>query len=178
MSESMLELIKSRRVIRNLTDQPVEREQLAQILEAARWAPCGGNRRVNRYVVIQDPEMLRLIRMVSPGMYQRAPALILICIDWNQVEEYGVISGDMVLYIDVGTAMENMMLAAHAMGLGTGPVTSFSKEAVRVLLNLPQHLSPELFVCVGYAAPGQQFAMGSSKRITWQGLTHWERFGE
>jgi nitroreductase len=173
MSDSMLELIRARRVIRNLTDQPVQRTQLVKILEAARWAPCGGNRRVNRYVVIQDPETLRLIRMVSPGMYQRPPALVLICIDWKQVEEYEIVKEDSVLYIDIGTAMENMMLAAHAIGLGTGPVTSFSKEAVRVLLNLPQHLSPELFLYVGYAAPGSQFAMGSSKQITWQGLTDW-----
>lgn len=176
MSESMLQLIRTRRVIRSLTDQPVERAQLAEILEAARWAPCGGNRRVNRYVVIQEPETLRLIRMVSPGMYQRPPALILICIDWNQVKEHEIVREDTVLYIDIGTAMENMMLAAHAIGLGTGPVTSFSKEAARVLLNLPQHLSPELFLCVGYAALSPQFAMGSSKQITWQGLTDWERF--
>jgi nitroreductase len=178
MSEKMLQLIKTRRVIRSLTDEPVERSQLAKILEAARWAPCGGNRRVNRYVVIQDTRMLRLIRMVSPGMYQRPPALILICIDWNQVREYEIGSEDKVLYIDIGTATENMMLAAHAIGLATGPVTSFSTEAVRVLLNLPQHFTPELFLCVGKAARGHQFAMGSSKRITWQSLTNWERFEE
>ncbi len=68
MSQHTLDVINTRRVIRNLTDQPVEREQLEKILEAGRWAPVGGNHRVHRFVAVQDPAMLRLLRMVSPGM--------------------------------------------------------------------------------------------------------------
>jgi hypothetical protein len=59
------------------------------------------------------------------------------------------------LYIDVGTAAQTMLLAAHSLGLGSGIVTSFSQAAVSEVLNLPEHLSPEMFVCLGYAAPVQ-----------------------
>jgi nitroreductase len=76
MTQHTLDVIKSRRVIRNMTDQPVAREQLEQILEAGRWAPVGGNQRVHRYVAVQEPALIKLLtdgitRYVpeSPGNY-------------------------------------------------------------------------------------------------------------
>lgn len=65
----MIELIRTRRVARALTDEPVERSQVEAILEAGRWAPAGGNVRFVRFVAIQDPETLRLLSAVSPGMW-------------------------------------------------------------------------------------------------------------
>jgi len=75
--------------------------------------------------------------------------------------------------------MQTMMLAAHAQGLGSGPATSFSKEALLNILNLPANLTPEVEVCIGYAAPkgDTQLPMRSKKRTTWRDLTDWERFG-
>ncbi len=172
----MLKLIKTRRVIRRMTDDPVERAQMEKILEAGRWAPAGGNHRLLRFVAIQDPATLRLMRKVSPGMSQRPTAAIVICIDWGQVKYHKIPVHDLTIYIDVGTAMENMMLAAHAIKLGTGPVTSFSKEALRVVLNIPENLSPEVIICIGLAAPKDQMAMIPKKKVTWQSLTDWERY--
>jgi nitroreductase len=80
------------------------------------------------------------------------------------------------LYIDVGTAAQTMLLAAHSLELGSGIVTSFSQAAVSEVLNLPEHLSPEMFVCLGYAAPVQPPAMRPRSAITWRNLTDWERF--
>lgn len=172
----MLELIKTRRVIRSMTDKPVKRAHLEKVLEAGRWAPCGGNHRLLRFVAIQNPSTLRLMRKVSPGMSQRPTAAIVLCIDWDQVKVHKIPAHDRAIYIDVGTAMENMMLAAHAIKLGSGPVTSFSKEALRVVLNIPQNLSPEVIICIGHAAPKDQMAMIPKKKVTWQSLTDWERY--
>jgi nitroreductase len=80
------------------------------------------------------------------------------------------------LYVDVGTATQNMLLAAHSLGLGAGVVTSFSQAAVGAVLNLPGHLSPEMLVCLGYPAPVQPPGMRPRGRTTWQSLTDWERF--
>jgi nitroreductase len=178
MSHDTLDIIRTRRVIRKLTEQPVEHEQLETILDAGRWAPSGGNQRIHRFVVVQESLTLRLLRMVSPGMYQRPQAVILICNDWDKVEFFRLSSKDRTFYIDVGTAMQNMLLAAHAIGLGAGPVTSFSKAAVRVVLNLPQHLTPEVFVCLGHPAPKEKrpTRVPSKQKLVWQDLTDWERF--
>jgi nitroreductase len=96
-------------------------------------------------------------------MFQNPQAIILICIDQEKVAENQFSPTDHTAYIDLGTAMQTMMLAAHAIGLGSGPVTSFSKAAVRVVLNMPAHLSPEVMVCIGHPAPRKQLPMRSKK---------------
>ena len=176
ITNPVLEAIRARRVVRALTDESVERAQLETVLMAGRWAPSGGNRRLHRCVAVLNPLTLRLLRMASPGMLQKPQAIILICIDWNRVNAYGIASSSKGLYIDVGTAAQTMLLAAHSLGLASGIVTSFPKAGVRTVLNLPAHLSPELFICLGHAAPGGPAPMRPSMRVTWQSLTDWERF--
>jgi nitroreductase len=178
MSEQILNTIKTRRVIRDMTDQPVKQDNLEKILEMGRWAPAAGNQRTIRFVVVQNPLTLQLIKVFSPGMFQSPQVVILLCIDWNIVRDNQFPETDMSPYIDLGASMQTMMLAAHGIGLGSGPVTSFSKEAVRVILNLPENLSPEVVVCFGYAAsPGKsQLPMRPNKKVTWESLTDWERF--
>jgi hypothetical protein len=118
-------------------------------------AECGhpgtarGNRRLQRFVVIQRSDTVRLVRMVVPGMFQHPTAIVVICIDWRRVAQYGMPRQNAGVYVDVGTALQTMLLAAHALGLGAGAVTSFSKAAVGVILNLPAQLSPEVLVCLG-----------------------------
>jgi nitroreductase len=82
------------------------------------------------------------------------------------------------LYVDVGTATQTMLLAAHSLGLGAGVVTSFSQAAVSAVLNLPDGLSPEMFICLGHAAAVQPAGMRPRGEVTWQTLTQWERFPE
>ena len=119
---------------------------------------------------------LRLLRMVSPGMFQRPPAVVLICIDRQRAITFGMQPTARGLYVDVGTAAQTMLLAAHSLGLGAGLVTSFSHAAVGAILNLPAELSPEMFVCLGFAASRQPPAIRPRTPVTWQSLSQWERF--
>ena len=176
MTNAVLEAIRTRRVVRALTDAPIDRAQVEEVLKAARWAPSGGNRRLHRFVAVQDPVTLRLLRMVSPGMFQRPRAVIVICIDGARARSFGMAPTARGLYVDVGTAAQTMLLAAHSLGLGTGLVTSFSRAAVAAVLNLPDGLSPEMFICLGIAAAQQPPAIRPHTPVTWQSLSHWERF--
>ena len=176
MNNPVLEAIRTRRIVRALTDQPIGRAELEEILKSARWAPSAGNRRLHRFVAIQDPLTLRLLRMVTPGMFQRPVAMIVICIDRARAESFGMRPTAKGLYVDVGTAAQTMLLAAHSLGLGAGVVTSFSQAAVSAVLNLPDGWSPELFVCLGHPAPVQPAPMRARTPVTWQSLTQWERF--
>ena len=176
MQDPVLDAIRTRRVARSLSDQPIERGLLERILDAGRWAPSAGNHRPQRFVVIEDPLTLRVLRLVSPGMFPRPGAVIVICRDQDEEAFHKIPSDSKTVYIDVGTAAENMALAAHAIGLGAGPVTSFSKEAVRVVLNLPQRLISEMFLCLGYPVPVERAPMRPWRKITWRDLTYWERF--
>jgi nitroreductase len=178
MTNPVLEAIRTRRIVRALTDQPIERAELEEVLQAARWAPSAGNRRLHRFVVVQDPLTLKLLRMVTPGMFQRPVAMVVICIDRAKAESFGMRPGAKGLSVDVGTAAQTMLLAAHSLGLGSGVVTSFSQAAVRAVLNLPDGLSPEMFVCLGHPAPAQPAGIRTRGSVTWQSLTRWERFPE
>ena len=128
MSDQILATIKSRRVIREMSDKPVDRAHLEKILEAGRWAPAAGNQRTIRFIVVQDSLNLKLIRMFSPGMFQRPQAIILFCIDSNIIRANKFSEKDPSPFIDLGATMQTMMLAAHGLGLGSGPVTSFRTD--------------------------------------------------
>jgi nitroreductase len=176
VSDDALELIRTRRVVRAMTSDPVQREQLEQILDAATHAPNAGNRRLQRFIVVERASTLRVLRMVSPGMLQRPAAAIIICSDLPRAVEYGFTPSSRGLYVDVGTAGQTMLLAAHALRLGSGPVTSFSKAAVSAALNLPASLRPEMIVCLGHPDRNQPPPMAGRRRRSWRDVTHWGRF--
>jgi nitroreductase len=127
-------------------------------------------------VAVENKATLAVLRMVSPGMFQRPAAVVLIAIDQGRAAAFGMRPTARGLYVDVGTAAQTMLLAAHSLGLGAGVVTSFSQAAVREVLNLPATLSPEMFICLGYAATVQPPAIRARTPVTWQTLTDWERF--
>jgi nitroreductase len=172
-SDPVLAAIRSRRVTRAMTPEPVERGRLEAVLDAARWAPTAGNRHLQRYVVSDHLGTLRALRMVSPGMVQHPAAVIAVCVDRPLAAAYGFPPHATGPYVDVGTAAATILLAAQAVGLGAGPVTSFSRAAVAVVLRLPDGWSPELLVCLGRPAPDQPAPVRRRTRLTWQDLTTW-----
>ena len=176
MTNAVLDAMKTRRIARALTAEPIDRAELEAVVASARWAPSAGNRRLHRFVVVQDPATLRVLRMVTPGMFQRPTAIVVICIDGAAASAFKMRPTAKGLYVDVGTAAQTMLLAAHSLALGSGVVTSFSQTAVSAVLNLPEGWSPEMFVCLGHAAPVQPVGMRARGTVTWRTLTRWERF--
>lgn len=158
--DPVLDAIFSRRVVRNMTDEPVADADFEVVLRAARAAPSAGNRRLQPVIPVTDSTQLRLLRMVSPGMIARPAAAAVVCIDLDRAEQYGFAPDTPGLYIDVGTTAATMLLAAHALGLAAQPVTSFSRVAAGRLLGLPAALEPRMIICLGHAASRQPPAMG------------------
>ena len=177
--QPVFQAIKTRRVSRSFTQEPVSREHLQQLLVAARWAPSAGNRRIHKFVVVDDQPTIQLIRSVSPGMLAQPMALIVICTDKAKATEIeGVkLDKDSTTWIDVGAAAQNMMLAAYELGLGACPTTSFSHSGVSTVLNLPDHLEPEYILQLGH--PVQETRVmraGVSTRLRIEDISHWGAF--
>ena len=164
MSSPVLDAILSRRVTRNMTAEPVAPEQLEQVLRAARHAPSAGNRRLQPVVPVLDPALLRMLRMVSPGMHPRPQAAVVICIDVDRAVAFGFRPDTPGLFVDVGTMAATILLAAHAIGLGACPISSFSRVAVDRLLALPPGRRSQMIVCLGHPAAEQPAAMGARLR--------------
>lgn len=149
------EVIRTRRVTRNMSAEPVDPERFELVLRSARYAPNAGNRRLQPVVAVTDPGLVRLLRMVAPGMIVRPQAAAVICLDMVRAAGFGFRPGTPGLYVDVGTTAATMLLAAHAVGLASCPVTSFSHTAVARLLDLPEGIEPQLVICLGHPADHQ-----------------------
>jgi nitroreductase len=178
-AEAVLEAIRSRRVTREFTAEPLTKDQLDQILTAGRWAATAGNRRINRFLVVQNPRSLKLVKSIAPGIWATPTALIVICVDLDLARRDLVqIERDHSIQIDVGTAAMNMMLAAHAIGVGSCPVTSYSRSGLSKMLDLPASVVPEFILQLGIPTPEAfQGHAGRGRRVTAADLTYWERYG-
>lgn len=145
------EAIRGRRSVRSFLPRPVERELLERLVEAAIWAPSGGNAQTWHFVVVTDPEQLRRIKAVSPGLLGDPPAVIAICQDLEEARRKGgELGASFLAPVDAAMAAQNILLAAHDAGLGTCVIASFHKRAVARLLGLPEGMEPVLLVSVGW----------------------------
>jgi len=178
-AEAVLEAIRSRRVVRDFKAEPVTKVQLDQILTAGRWAATAGNRRINRVLVVQNPRSLKLVKSIAPGIWAKPTALIIICVDLDLARQDLVqIERDPSIQIDVGTAAMNMMLAAHAIGVGSCPVTSYSRSGLSKMLDLPPAAVPAFILQLGIpTAEALQPHAGRGRRVTVADITYWERYG-
>lgn len=174
-----MENIRTRRVVREFTEEPLTENEIRLVLTAGRWAATGGNRRIHRFLVVRSPESIRLVRAVSPGIWTRPTALIVICVEEGLARADQVqLGSDTTVLIDVGTAAMNMMLAAHALGIGSCPATSFSRSGLRRVLDLPDGVVPEFVLQIGHPAPvARHLRPGVRTRVTVDDLTYWERYG-
>ena len=140
----ILKVIRERRSVRAYKDEEVPIDVLRSLVEAARWAPSAGNLQPWKFVLITDRRLIRAIKMVSPGMLSEPPALLVMCHDLSRAR----LSRDLQL-MDLGAAMQNILLYAHSLGLGACPIGSFSQEGVAELLELPSEMKPVLMIAVG-----------------------------
>ena len=137
----VLEAIRTRRSIRSFNAEKIPDQDIVKILEAARWAPSAGNRQPWTFIYVKDPQVLRMLKNCSPGFYADAVAGIIIGIE-KKSEKRGL--------LDACFAAENMLLAAHALGIGSCPIVSFNGEAIKKIIDAPENWEPVLVVSLGY----------------------------
>ena len=146
------EAILGRRSVRSFLPREVPKVSIQKMLEAARWAPSGSNAQPWKFIVVRSANVLDMIRKVSPGMFGKPAAAIVVCSDRSRAyERGGELGRDYMAIVDSALATENLVLTAHSLGLATGIVKSFAASAVSEFLDLPDHVRPELLVAVGYA---------------------------
>lgn len=147
----VIEAIRTRRSVRKFSDRPVEPEKLQAVLEAAQMAPSWANMQCWRFIVVRAQEVKAHISELSnvetyfaPRGYKGNPALKalaeapVVIVACAVPEQSGDVRGQDYYLADVGIATENLMLAAHALGLGSVFVGVFDEDKLRALLNIPQ----------------------------------------
>ena len=151
-ADAVIENIMTRTSIRQFKNQPVEQEKIDILLKAAMAAPSALNLQPWHFIVIDDQKTIDLLAGKQPT---NAPLLIAVCGDTDKTtmpDGNGKLPDFWVE--DVSAATENLLLAAHALGLGavwTGVYPAMDRTAeVANVLNCPQNIIPMAVVRIGY----------------------------
>lgn len=152
-----IEAILQRRSIRKYTGKAISEEQIDLLLKAAMYAPSAVNKQPWHFIVFRDAEKRKQIMefQKSAAMLAEANVCILVCYDEKLQHDagYGV--------IDCSAATQNILLAAHAIGLGAVWVGIHPRQnridAAHKLFHLPDHIKPFAIVSLGYPAEKKPF---------------------
>lgn len=183
----VFECIRSRRSVRRYdTDQPVSDEDLRAVLEAASWAPSGGNAQPWHFYVVRRPALLDRMRQIvrdvaghieriaTYGTFFHAPCVIGVCVDVNR-RDYHIKDPEQIHSLDdvygnpdflsVAAATQNLVLAAHARGLGACwcRVSPFYRRKLEAVLETAPH--HRLIVAVTVGHPGEAPPPSSRKPL-------------
>lgn len=149
-----MEAILTRRSVRSFTGQDVEPEKVERMLEAAMHAPSAHNSQDWSFIVVRDPQSRAAISTLTPycSMIKNAPVCIAVLAEPERQR-----AGRRGFFVqDCSAATQNLLLAAHALGLGAVWCGVYPNETVveraRVLFGAPGEVVPFALVAVGYAA--------------------------
>ena len=146
---SLLDVILSRRSIRKYENKEIPKEILQQILEAGRQAPSAVNRQPIRFVVVTNQNILKdLCDTIITRFVKEAPAVIVGCADVKSL-----MTGKWAV-VDTTIAMENMVIAAWALGIGSCWIGACNEQKVKEMLRIPKDWKVVALVTLGY--PSEQ----------------------
>ena len=178
---NMLDAIKERRSVRTYQSRTVSHELIEQVLVVAGWAPSAHNAQPWRFIVLADESVKRKLaeamaeswaadmakdglkieadkRRISVERFATAPVLILACLTMDGMRKFSDkkrqnCERDLAMQ-SLGAALQNLLLAAHAKGLGACwfCAPGFCKETVRKVLKIPGEVEPEALIAMGYPA--------------------------
>lgn len=197
-AKALLELISARRSVRSFKPDPVPQEAIRTVIEAGRWAPSSANSQPWDIIVVKDratreriQESVRrvvasikqlrdfpFLRTFTGGYLLEAPVQLVVCGDprFQYVSMMNGVDDQVELFAlwgSVSMAIQNMLLAAHALGLGSAVFTNFYPEEVKAILEVPDPLKVICSLPLGYSAVG---AKPPPERRSLDSFTHLERF--
>ena len=144
---SLIESILTRRSIRRYDKRDIPEEVLAQILEAGRQAPSAVNKQPVHFIVVKDKEKKKgLSHFMFNRFMNNVPAVMVGCADVNSF-----ITGKWAI-VDAAIAMQNMVIAAWILGIGSCWIGAFDEKKVKELLNIPDKWKVVALVTLGYPA--------------------------
>lgn len=168
----VFEAVKTRRSVRRYKDISVEKEKLAMILEAARLSPSAKNNQPCHFVVVSDRAIReRLLPAYTREWFIEAPVIIVACsypdLAWSRMD------GESYWKVDAAIAVQNMILVAQEIGLGTCWVAAFDEGKVKDALGIPKEVRVIAMVPLGYPA---EHKGPVTERKPLEEIVHYERW--
>lgn len=151
--DDILDLIKSRRTITHFSAKYVSWENVVRVIEAGSYAPSSGNLQNWKFLTIQDPGKKKMIAKAAYDQYEitAASCLIVVCSETDKVVRYYGVRGERLFSVqNCAAAIQNMLLEAHSLGLGTRWIGAFDEDMVKDLLGIPPEVRPQAIIALGY----------------------------
>ena len=147
---SLVDTVLSRRSVRRYDPKEIPKDVLDQILEAGRQAPSAANKQPWHFIVLSDSEIKKEL---SKGLFNRfikdAPVTIVGCAHKDRIAgKWSIVSTTI--------ALQNMVVAAWGMGVGSCWIGDFNEERVKRLLSIPEGWNIVALVTFGYPAEKPQ----------------------
>ena len=178
---NLQDAIRQRRSIRKFSNKPVPKALILEVLEAAGWAPSAHNAQPWRFIILQDANVKRELaqkmadawaadlakdgaaaeeckRIERMERFTNSPGLVLACLTMDGLRKYRDVkrqSYERDLAVEsLGAGLENLLLAAYAVGLGACwyCAPAFCKDIVRSVLRVPESIEPSALIAMGYPA--------------------------
>jgi len=145
---NVFEAILKRRSVRKYSSDNIPDDIIEKLLDAAMWAPSGGNTQPWRFVVVKDEVTRKMLKAVSPGLSGEPSVIIVACVDYGATPDETAA----IKILDMGATIENLLLAAHALGLGACWIASANWRGVKEAVGIPEHgsIEPVSLIAVGY----------------------------
>ncbi|MGQ9781088.1 MAG: nitroreductase family protein [Nitrososphaeria archaeon] len=169
---TVLNLIRNRGSIRRYKDKPIPKAELLNIIESARLAQSAANRQPWEFIIVTDPAIRgQLVSAARNQAFVGKAAAVITCLAVpERAARVGPFEG---FLIDLAIAIENMVLTAWELGIGSCWIGAFDEEKVRGLLNIPSHLRVVSLLTLGY--PDEQ--PGLKHRRPLNEILHYEKYG-
>ncbi len=151
----LFEAIRKRRSIRQFTSQTVSDDYVNKILEAAILAPSAGNLQSCHFIVVRNKKLIENLSRAAWGQasVMSASLLIVVCCDSGHIAPYGKRGTELFMLHDTGAAIENILLASTALGLGSVWVGAFDEVEAAELLGLNwNEFRPVAIIPIGFPA--------------------------
>ncbi|HUU86347.1 MAG TPA: nitroreductase family protein [Candidatus Glassbacteria bacterium] len=143
---SLIDYILSRRSIRKYEKREIPEKTINQILKTGQNAPSAANKQPFHFIILKDQEIKKKISTTFSRFIKDVPIVIVGC-----ANEKALITGKWAV-IDTTIAMQNMVIAAWTLGVGSCWIGSFNEKKVKQLLKIPDKWKVVALITLGYPA--------------------------
>ena len=150
----VFECIRPRRSIRKYKDKQVPWDNIVTVMQAGKYAPSAGNLQNWKFIVVKSDEKRKAIAKacLDQEWMENAPIHIVMVGEPEKAERYYGTRGRRLYTIQgVAASIQNMLLTAHSLGLGSCWVGAFDEDEIRRILNLPEVVDAHAVIVIGYA---------------------------
>ena len=158
-----MDVVASRKSVRDYADKAVEDEKLSKIFEAARMAPSWANKQCCQYIVVKNRQKIAELSSFLNPWLKNSPVILAACAN---PKDSGSRNGMDYYLVDVAISLQQLILTATDLGLGTCWLGAFDEAKVKKALEIPKNIKVVALTPIGYPAEKESVRSKISKTFT------------